>query len=303
MWIVPTDANREKVDSFLAAMCVSSKRSQVITSEEKAIIKKVKDLLEKTESAEGRDAKAYFCGKVFREMIREHTIISGGDRWEKLVDQIKIKTLEMCSTEGMIDAYIAFSVYFPEMCTREIQPFLFFGGRTKKTSTGENSVYSHRRVCELLKDPVFGPHMEVMLTMTNLKWLSHASHEEFPQRTGEWKPHVVEDTWGVSPTSVFGKFTNALKTGLRGLGEVKVVVGSGFTNPQSKSAAKWSSSGFSEDLRLNGLPIQEQQVSLTELHSVLATKIKHPIVLSSMVWGLCGDEGRREIEYHFKHDE
>jgi len=308
MWIVPTDANRQKVDIFFDSKYVAPvQQPVVITPEEKVFIKKIEDLLMKklaeVESALGREAKAYFCGRVFRTVVHEHPIISRRVKWEKFVDKVKIKMIEMCN-EGMIEAYIAFSVYFPEMCTREIQPFFFFGGRNKKTSIGEKSVYSDRRLCSLLKDPVFGTHAAVMMNMTNREWLlSLPPSEELPQRTGEWSPPVVEDSWGAPSTSEFGKFTTALKAGLgRELGKVKVVVASGFTKPHSKSAVKWSSwnqSSFSEDLRLHGSPIEAQELSVAELHSVLATTIKHPIVLSSMVWGLCGDEGRREIVSHF----
>lgn len=162
-WICNTRQNRRKVDKFLdgetytirpGAVSIAPKPlftgldydllPQIIEEEgvplilEEEVLKHIRDvvvhdircILDKFSPQASVQAKADVCREFLRQLVKCHPLITSAVdqwNWRNFLVELRHKLLEYCRS-GVSEAFLVFGLYFPKMCTREIQPFFNFKG-------------------------------------------------------------------------------------------------------------------------------------------------------------------------------
>lgn len=112
--------------------------------------------------AVGSEDRAECIRKALRLVVQAYPAIKACHVWDSFQhNALKNKLLYLCQ-KGLSEAYLTFSLFFPEMCTREIQPTFNF----------KTIYYSDDHLDELRIDPVFGPLAKNMRYMSgyNKQW-------------------------------------------------------------------------------------------------------------------------------------
>jgi hypothetical protein len=108
---------------------------------------RTQDLIEQANTTElDTQERVVAVSAVLRWFIKSHALLLGHDEF---LHTIKQRALVFCSGHGIIEAYLTLWLFWPEMCTEEIQPWFPF--------CSDKSYYSEEHFLELKNDPDFGP--------------------------------------------------------------------------------------------------------------------------------------------------
>lgn len=135
-WIKDTKCNRRKVDRFYAMTRDDFTHMKEATVQQCKLIHNA--IMNKHYSQE-------------RRIINVLRLVVMGVYDYRLMPIMRDRLLEWCQG-GLTEAYLTFGRLFPNMCTREIQPYFNFYGKN-----GASTVYTDDHWYDLLDDRDFGP--------------------------------------------------------------------------------------------------------------------------------------------------
>lgn len=172
-WIRNTQQNRRKVDTFPERILPRIHNQRIVNLERLCDISDAMDEFNKTDI--GTAARVACLRKVLRLVVVAYENISN-KRWLGFLRTLYHKLLEFCQN-GISEAYLTFSLFFPEMCTREIQPVFNF----------KTIYYSDGHLDDLSDDPVFGPLAKKVRYMSgyNKLWRQCKVRDAMPD--GDWE--------------------------------------------------------------------------------------------------------------------
>jgi len=157
-----------------------------------AIYTQIRADLNLSMASHGKERVTYHR-KMVRNMIKMYVMLqslfsAGYMRKFQLV--VRDKMLEMCA-KGLSEGYLAFSVFFSNMCTREIQPWFNFS----------SSHYTDEHWYSLQHDPVLRPVAEQVYYMSGF-------NREWRAELGDWQPCPREGCGDIrcrEPTPSWGR--------------------------------------------------------------------------------------------------
>jgi hypothetical protein len=180
-WIRNTKTNRKTVDGFLkTTMPFKNDKWHLGTrsgiypqpgSGEQVLMSLKDAVLEQSaivKEAVGRHEEAKKLRELLRPLVKAHpyiTVISPHlRRLKNVMAAVRNALIEYCQ-DGVSEAYLVFHLYFPSMCTREIQPFFNY-------KASRSSVYTDDNWHSILTDVDFGPLSKDALYMSgfNRMW-------------------------------------------------------------------------------------------------------------------------------------
>lgn len=101
------------------------------------------------------EARIRRAGESMRLSSQFHKTIMRWAEWNKFRKVLIKKTIEMMN-EGLVEAYLTFKIYHPEMVTREIQPYFNFKG----------NAYSDDRWVEVVTNDFWKPYVKDVYFMS-----------------------------------------------------------------------------------------------------------------------------------------